>query len=474
MSSTQMDRFETLLARLETVASRLENVAPGTTQAILAPSTPAPEEEEEVAPIVAAFDELIATHVVPFTTAATALGGDAAAAGATVAEAFNAQRAFLHTTSRCKKPSDAELPLLLEATSKCMIALSDPRRQSEFYNHLKAVADGIQALAWVIQPAPAPHAESMIGGAEFYGNKVRREHKGDKAHFAFVDGWRDLLKALHVFVKANARTGVMWNAQGGNAVDYHKMGSTAPAATTTRPASAEVPAVSASSTTPAAAKRGADFEASLAASLAASRKHVTADMKTKNRKDKTTVVSASTPVSRASVASKVKSTVPERCEFDFDTNRWVFEGLVGRKDLVVSVDECEISHTVYLYKCRDCVVQVQGKVNAVSIDACSKCAVVFTDVVSMLEVVHSQSMQLQVTGVLRTAVFDSSSSVSFYISAVCSPQLDVITSKCDAINLLPEPAEGEEPKELAVPTQFVTKIVGGAAVTVPSSSIGSD
>lgn len=52
-------------------------------------------------------------------------------------------------------------------------------------------------------------------------------------------------------------------------------------------------------------------------------------------------------------------------------------------------------------------MQVKGKVNALTIDECTKSGVVFDHVVASCELVNSSSMQVQVTGVVPTVTVDN-------------------------------------------------------------------
>jgi len=53
----------------------------------------------------------------------------------------------------------------------------------------------------------------------------------------------------------------------------------------------------------------------------------------------------------------------------------VVEYQVGQKELVIV--DTERKQTVYIFGCKDSVVQVKGKVNSIAIDKCSKTALVF-------------------------------------------------------------------------------------------------
>lgn len=45
-------------------------------------------------------------------------------------------------------------------------------------NHLAMVADGVGMLAWVtIKPAPDKYVSEVLGGAQFFGNKILTAYK---------------------------------------------------------------------------------------------------------------------------------------------------------------------------------------------------------------------------------------------------------------------------------------------------------
>ena len=74
--------------------------------------------------------------------------------------------------------------------------------------------------------------------------------------------------------------------------------------------------------------------------------------------------------------------------------KWIVEFQEGRKDLVIS--EVNRNQTVYVYKCNNIVLQIKGKLNSVTLDSCTKSAVVIDDLVSTCEFVNCKSVQTQV------------------------------------------------------------------------------
>lgn len=74
--------------------------------------------------------------------------------------------------------------------------------------------------------------------------------------------------------------------------------------------------------------------------------------------------------------------------------KWIIENQDNNKDLVIT--ECSISQGLYIYKCDNCVIKVDQKINAITLDSCKKTALVFDSAVSSCEIVGCQSVQVQV------------------------------------------------------------------------------
>lgn len=81
-------------------------------------------------------------------------------------------------------------------------------------------------------------------------------------------------------------------------------------------------------------------------------------------------------------------------KFELEGKKWMVEYLVGRKDIVI--EQTEMNQAVSLYKCKDVLVQVKGKINSIVVDTCSKTAIVFDDIVACVEFINCQSVQAQV------------------------------------------------------------------------------
>jgi adenylyl cyclase-associated protein len=67
----------------------------------------------------------------------------------------------------------------------------------------------------------------------------------------------------------------------------------------------------------------------------------------------------------------------------------------GNHSLVIE-DNVEMNNVVYMFNCHNSTLTVKGKLNSVFLDSCRKSSVVFDNLVSSVEFVNCQSVQMQV------------------------------------------------------------------------------
>ena len=243
-------------------------------------------------------------------------------------------------------------------------------------------------------------------------------------------------------------------------------------------------------------------------------RRVTDDMKSKNRSDRSGAVPATTSTSSPAIAgasgaaaapaaaaasSSSRRLPPPRlaCE---QGRKWVIENYRGTgaqanhdSSLPIVVDGANAKQSVYVFGCSDVVVKIMGKVNAVSVDNCSRAAVeVDGGVVASVEAVNSKNIILKNdAGLVSTWALDKCSGVSLILSrASLEGDAQVTTAQCSEVNIvLPEEeregrggnncygGDGDEgnggPTELPVPEQFVTRLVAGKLVTEPVAHSGA-
>jgi len=405
-----------LVARLEKVTARLESlekqVAQGPSSSPTAPSSSS----------VAEYEELISQDIQPFITLSTKIGDKNVIDQANlVLQVVEQQREFLKVVASSKKPSDEVFQTLLKPTSDLMEkirSITESNRPSKFANNLFTISEGIGALGWIcVSPTPAPYIGEMKGGSEFYSNKILKEFKGkDQTQVDWVLAYNSFLKDLQAFVKKNHTTGLSWNPQGGNVSSVPPTtGSTPTSGGSPPPPPGPVPDISllmAQTSTPTPQKSvdmGALFSSlNKGEDVSSGLKKVTNDMKTKNRTDKVNVVPGET-VKKSSTPGK---TARGPAKFALEGNKWVVENQVGNQSIVI--DRTEPKHVIYIFGCINSVIQIKGKVNAISVDDCEKTGVVFENAISSIEVVNSRSVQVEVQGRVPSVAIDKTSGIQLF------------------------------------------------------------
>ena len=94
-------------------------------------------------------------------------------------------------------------------------------------------------------------------------------------------------------------------------------------------------------------------------------------------------------------------------KFGLEGKKWIVEYQRNNPELVI--EETEVNQSVYIFKCEGSTINVKGKVNAIILDSCKKCAIVFTSVVSACEFVNCQSVQMQVSLVVNKPNYEPNS-----------------------------------------------------------------
>jgi len=464
---------QNLVKRLEAVTARLEQVekqiASGASAGPAASSASGAADSGDVSASVSAYDELINTYIKPFVAATDKVGNaELKSQVALLEKAVNAQREFLATVAGSKKPDSATLMKLVEPTSKLMQevgGIRDKNRANAQFNHLSTLSEGVNALGWVcVEPTPGPFVNEARGSSEFYSNKLLVEYKktNDQPQLDWVHHWNSFLKELFTYIKKFHTTGLTWNPRGGDASSFK---GAAPAAATPAAPKGLPPPMPASAPAPAKAG-GADPSALFAAinkgtGISGGLKKVTKEMKTKNQEGKSSVVpaDAAKPAAAPKAAAGAKKGTPK---FELQGNKWLVE---WQENTTIDIPQTEVKQTVYVYKCEKVVVKIIGKVNAITVDGCKRTAVVFESAVASCEVVNSISVELQCQGRVPSMAVDKCSGVQLYVSKD-GLDVEIVTSKSDSLNvLIPDPAGGPDPVEIAVPEQFKTIISKGKLIT---------
>ena len=456
-----------------------------------------------------AYQTLLKTDVAALVDAGEKIGGETLRATRILAEAFHREAEVVAAMASCAKPSDpsAMQPLLQPTADKMMEAGSlSSGPSSPYSNHFKVVAESVQALSWVAyQPGcglalPPQHVDDAWGAAEFYATKVLMGFKGKgPEHGEWVNAVKKTLQALRAYCAQYHASGPAWNPAGGTLKDFKYDPKAAPAPAQAPPSAIGKKAppppppvtvapgaliqrkeASSTSTTTAAPSGGSGgtmaalfADINKGTSVTTGLRKVTDDMKTKNQTDRTGTVPATTTKTAASVsatpavsksaAGSTKPSAPPRLECE-QGRKWVVENWMGNKELVV--DDTDPKQSVYIYNCHNSTVQIKGKVNAITLDACSRCGILFDTVVASAEVVNCKAVQMQCTGASPTVSVDKTDGCQLFMPVAALEVTEIFTAKSSEVNVVAMGTnEEEEPQEFAIPEQFVSKYKDGKVVT---------
>ncbi|XP_057495039.1 LOW QUALITY PROTEIN: cyclase-associated protein 1-like [Actinidia eriantha] len=470
---------ENLIERLESAVARLEALSSGSRPGV---SRERGGDAVALDPATIAFDDLIAQYVGRASAAADKIGGQVLDVTKVLAEAFSAQRELLVKVKQSQKPDTSGLAEFLKPLNEVIMKANAKAegRRSDFFNHLKTVADSLTALAWIAftgkdcgMSMPIAHVEESWQMAEFYNNKILVEYKNkDLNHVEWAKALKELyVPGLRDFVKTHYPLGPVWSATGKMIVSAPSKASTSGAPSPPPPppaslSSSEPP--QSSSPRPKAGMAAVFQEISSGKSVTSGLKKVTDDMKAKNRADRTGIVGASEKETSVRSPSLSKTGPPK---FELQLGRkWAVENQFGKKNLVI--DDCDAKQSVYIFGCKDSVLQIQGKVNNITVDKCTKMGIVFMDVVAACEIVNCNGVEVQCQGSAPTISVDNTAGCQLYLSKG-SLEASITTAKSSEINVLVPGTETDgDWGEHALPQQFVHIYKDGQFVTTPVSHSG--
>ncbi|BAF23848.1 cyclase-associated protein 1 [Oryza sativa Japonica Group] len=461
---------EALVGRLEAAVSRLEalNGAAGAT----ARGGYGGQVDHASAhdPAILAFDELVAGAVGRVSAAAGKIGAEVAEVTRVLEKAFLVGKDLLVRTKQTQKPTVDSIAVFMGPLNETILeanSLAEGTRSSHG-NHLKAAAGSLAALAWIGytgkgcgMPLPIAHVEESWQMAEFYSNKVLVEYKSkDPDHVEWAKALKELfVPSLRDYVKTFYPLGPVWQPPGS---------STSKAPSAPCPPSASLFSSSAQSSQPKTGMSAVFAEISSGKSMTQGLRTVTADMKSKNRTDRTGVVAAEGKEAHKKPSSS-STKLPSKLELQMG-RKWIVEHHVGNKNLVI--EDCDTKQSIYVFGCKDSVLQVKGKVNNITIDKCSKMGLLFKGVVAACEIVNCNSIEVQCEGSVPTISIDNTSGCQLYLSKE-SLETSITTAKSSEINaLVPDANSDGDWAEHSLPQQFIHAFKDGQFTTLPACHSG--
>lgn len=427
---------------------------------------------------VEAFDVLLRGPVLEYMKHSQAIGSDVEKHAEMVHKALQTQRMFLKMAATHQEPAQTEMQDLLKPISDHIQEIQNFRernRGSSLFNHLSAVSESIPALGWVaVTLKPGPYVKEMNDAATFYTNRVLKDYKDtDRRHVDWVRSYLMIWTEMQSFIKQHHCTGLEWS----------KIGPIAPASLFEPPAAPSAPCpppppppgpppvfTDEPEPTSAPSQHSALFaQLNQGMDITKGLKHVSDKQKTHKNPGLRSQTVATNKTKAPGKASSPKATVQKRPPLlDLEGKKWRVENFEQKHDLVI--DETELKHVVYVFGCNNSTLQVKGKINSIIVDNCKKLGLVFENVVGIVEIINSKSIQLQVLGTVPTISINKTEGCQVYLSKE-SINCDIVSAKSSEMNIM-IPEGQDDYKEFPVPEQFKTVWDGSKLVTEPTEIAG--
>ncbi|KAG0155009.1 hypothetical protein PDIDSM_582 [Penicillium digitatum] len=502
-SGGHMHNFTTLIKRLEAATSRLEDMAmsyddssapksltgsPSSVSAIPPPPKPSPPPPAApvaapVPPQIQDFDALIKGDVQNFVNLGEQIGGLVAEQSKAVLRAFQAERTYLFVVTKAKKP-DTQPPELMTDLHKASDSINNIResnRASPLFNHLSAVAEGIVSLAWFFESKPAEFVTDMIGGIEYYGNKVLKEYKDkETAHVEYIKAYIQTSRLLRSGIDAlDALKQAKADLRRSVAVPLPPPPPSYPSpqcpVAVLLPPHLRLLAFTRSGPAAPAADMGAVFnQLNQGEGITSTLRKV--DKSQMTHKNPSLRAGSIVPESDGSSGVQGKSPAPNKKpkpenmrarkppRRELEGSKWLVENFDAPGEIIEI--PAQQNQSILITRCNNTIIKVSNKANAIAIDNCVGLSLIVDSLVSSLDIIKCPKFAVQIDGTVPTLLLDQVDGAAVYLGPQ-SLNTEIFTSKSSAVNINLPPPEGtdEDTKECPLPEQFKSYIKNGVLVS---------
>lgn len=316
-------------------------------------------------------------------------------------------------------------------------------------------------------PAPCNFIKDTVGSSDYWSNKIRREYKGkDEKNISFCNTLKSLIIELSAYVKEYHLSGLKWNPNG-IAVEQYK--------SSTKPSKRNVPPSPGPSKTVNPVVQGnvmhelSSRRTSEGDSAASGLKKVSRDQQTWRKEYKgasTKPSGVDSTVKPSQMKATQNGNKPQLhspvCIFK-QPAKWLVEYQTksSNPNGVCVVDAKSPKEQVYIYKCENATIKVNGKIKSIIMDSCIRTNLIFESAISSCEVVNCKNLQIQCTAVCPSYAIDKTDGCIIYLTKEAVPISRLVTTKSSEMNVSWEDESGEQ-VEVPVPEQFVHSLANGA------------
>ncbi|EJS42010.1 srv2p [Saccharomyces arboricola H-6] len=396
---------------------------------------------------------------------------------------FQSQLTFLRAAVKSKKPdySSQTFTDSLRPINENIIKLGqlkESNRQSKYFAYLSALSEGAPLFSWVAMDAPVSMVTDFKDAAQFWTNRILKEYReSDPNAVEWVKRFLTAFDNLKVYIKDYHVTGVSWKNDG---MDFAEAMAQSQRTISAPPAPASTPSSATGSAAPpppppppasvfeisndASSTSGNDGKGGIGAVFAELNQgeNITKGLKKVDKSQQThknpelrqssTVSpsgSKSGPPPRPKKPSTLKTKKPPRKELV--GNKWFIENY--ENDTESLIIEANRDESIFIGKCSQVLVQIKGKVNAISLSETESCSVVLDSSISGMDVIKSNKFGIQVNQSLPQISIDKSDGGNIYLSKE-SLATEIYTSCSTAINVNLPIGEEDDYVEFPIPEQI--------------------
>ena len=172
------------------------------------------------------------------------------------------------------------------------------------------------------------------------------------------------------------------------------------------------------------------------------------------------VASRSSPPPKPKKPSTLKTKKPPKKELI--GNKWFIENFEDETNPIVI--EANRDESIFIGKCVNTLIQVKGKVNAITLNETEKCSLVLDSSISGIDIIKCFRFGIQVEHTLPQITIDQSDSGSIYLSAE-SLSAELYTSSSTGINVNTPTGPDGDFVEVPIPEQLKHTFADGKLKT---------
>ena len=376
--------------------------------------------------------------------------------------AFKAQLNIVKAAALSKKPdfaspefSNASTPIN-EYVMK-ISDLKDSNQKSKYYAHLNSIAEGSFLFSWMVVPTPLTLIGDFKDAAQFWANRVLKDFKEtEPSSVEWVKTYNSMFEQLKSYIKKYHMTGLTWNPSGIQFSDAisSTLASTSSVPPPPPPPPAAVFEINNDSSPVEKAGIGAVFaELNQGTDITKGLKKV--DQSQQNHKNPELRAASNFSSSSKAPPPKPKKptglTTKKQARKELVGNKWFIENYDNEADpIVVDVNKDE---SIFIGNCSNTLIQLKGKVNAVSMNESDSTSIVLDSSISGLEIIKCSKFGIQVEQSLPQITIDKSDGGNVYLSKD-SLHTELLTSSSTAININLPIGEDGDFVEFPIPEQL--------------------